>query len=58
MTFAAKACTPVVPVDPGVFQATCTNGAVQPPRVTLPSTAGIVYSIAPANLGDGSADVS
>ena len=51
------ACTPVTPAAPGVVQATCTAGAVQPPPVTLPATAGIVYSIAPANLGNGSADV-
>ncbi len=38
---AAKACTPVSPVEPGVVQATCTRGGV-PPTVTLPSTAGIV----------------
>ena len=57
VTFADKACTPVVPTAPAVDQATCTAGAVKPPLVTLPATAGIVYSIAPANLGNGSADV-
>ena len=51
------ACTPVVPAAPGVVQATCTAGAVRPPTVTLPATAGIVYTIVPANLGNGSADV-
>ena len=34
MTFADVACTPVVPADPTVTQATCTDGVVTVPTVT------------------------
>ena len=36
-----------------VEQATCTAGAVVPSTVTLPTTAGITYSMDPEDLGDG-----
>ncbi len=44
VTFKPMACTPVSPVAPEVMPATCRDGAVQPPRVVLPTTTGIVYS--------------
>ena len=57
VTFAAVACTPVAPAAPAVTQATCTNGVVTPPTVTLPPTTGIIYVLDPADLGDGTQDV-
>ena len=58
VTFAAKACMPVVPVDAGCGPGdVCQRVWWQPPTVTLPSTAGIVYSDRAGDLGDGTADV-
>ena len=48
VTFADVACTPVVPADPAVTQATCTNGVVTVPTVE-PATGptGVSYSLDP-----------
>ena len=40
VTFKAVACTPVVPVDPDVVQATCANGVATVPSVTPAPTDG------------------
>ncbi len=40
VTFADAACTPVVPVDPTVTQATCTNGEVTVPTVAPATESG------------------
>ncbi len=57
LTFDTVTCTPVAPVAPGVTQATCVNGAVAPPRITLPGTTGVLYVVEPSDLGDGSTNV-
>ena len=44
-------------MSPEVTAAACRDGAVQPPRVVLPTTTGIVYSIDPADLGNGTTAV-
>ena len=45
VTFADVACTPVVPVDPTVTQATCTDGEVTVPTVTPgDGPAGVTYT--------------
>ena len=48
-TFDPVSCLPVVPVDPTVVPATCTNGEVVAPSITVPETAGIVYVVEPAD---------
>ena len=58
VTFKPMTCIPVSPVAPDVTPAACRDGAVQPPRVGLPTTTGIVYSIDPADLGNGTAAVT
>ena len=58
VTFASKTCSPVVPVVPAV-SATCVAGVVTAPTVepSVGPTTGITYVVAPADLGDGTADV-
>jgi large repetitive protein len=57
LTFDPLSCVPVVPADPTVVQATCTNGEVAAPTITLPETAGIDYVLEPSDFGDGTADL-
>ena len=47
VTFANVACTPVAPQNPGVVQATCTNGVVTTPTITPASTSGVTYALSP-----------
>ncbi len=47
VTFDDVTCTPVAPADPAVTQATCANGAVTVPEITLPETPGVVYVVEP-----------
>ena len=48
VTFDDVACTPVVPVDPTVVQATCTAGEVTVPTVTPRRSTGVVtYTLDP-----------
>ena len=53
VTFDPVACTPVPLVAPTVNQATCTAGAVRPPTIELVPAAGVIYSLDPTDLGDG-----
>ena len=52
VTFDAVSCIEVTPVD-RVTQATCANGAVTAPKITLPTTTGVEYVVEPSDLGDG-----
>ena len=57
VTFDDVACTPVIPADPTVTQATCTNGEVTVPTVesgTGPT--GVSYSFDPPGPYDGTRD--
>ena len=38
-------------------QATCVAGVLPPPTIVLPSTIGVVYTIEPTDLGNGTRDV-
>ena len=40
-----------------VTQATCANGEVTAPAITLPETPGVGYEMEPSDLGDGTDDV-
>ncbi len=53
VNFASVTCTPVSPVDPAVTQATCANGAVTSPVITLPITTGLIYSTDTSDISDG-----
>ena len=58
VTFKVVACTPVALAAPTVTQATCTSGAVSDPSIALPDTPGVVYVLAPPDLGDGTSDLA
>jgi LPXTG-motif cell wall-anchored protein len=55
-TFVDVECTAVTPVAPEVAYASCVDGAVVPPTVTLATTTGIVYTVVPAGPYDGLAE--
>jgi hypothetical protein len=56
-TFADVSCTTALPVAPDVVVATCSvDGSVVPSSVTLASTPGIVYTVAPAAPYDPAVD--
>jgi hypothetical protein len=55
-TFADVSCTTALPVAPAVVAATCVDGAVVPPTVTLASTPGIVYTADPPGPYDGTVE--
>ncbi len=56
-TFADVSCTTALPVAPEVVMASCAvDGAVVPASVTLASTPGIVYTVAPAEPYDPAVD--
>ena len=45
VTFNAVTCTPVRPRAPTVTQATCANGVVTAPKITLAKTPGVTYRL-------------
>ena len=47
VTFDQVACAPVAPVAPSVTPATCVDGEVIEPTISLPTTAGVVYAVDP-----------
>ncbi len=52
-------CTPVIPIAPTVVQATCANGVVTEPTITLATDpTGVTYSADPAGPYDGTADTT
>ena len=53
VTFANTACTPVLPLQPVVTQATCANGAVTTPTVVLVVTPGVTYELSPSGAYNG-----
>ena len=53
VAFDTVTCVPVRPVAPTVTQATCTNGAVTAPLITLPVTSGVAYTLDPNGPYDG-----
>ena len=57
VTFKPMACIAASLVDPGVDQATCAEGVVTVPTVTLPTSTGVVYTVDPAGPYDGTADI-
>ena len=58
VTFDDVSCTPVVPVNPAVTQATCLNGEVTTPEITPPNTTGIVYVLDPPGAYNGTRDAT
>ena len=58
LTFDDVSCTPVAPADPTVTQATCANGAVTVPEITLLETTGVVYVLDPAGPYVGTQDTT
>ena len=55
--FADASCVVVSPDDPLIVQATCSEGEVIAPTLTLAPVDGISYLVTPTDLGDGTADV-
>ncbi len=56
--FDEVSCTPVSPVTPAITQASCVNGTVVAPSISLPVTTGIIYRVDPPGPYEGSEDTT